>query len=70
MPSSERLREVLLTPEEAARLDAPGTKDAAVLIPLYPRCCDLVAIFTERRSDLRRHAGEIPLPCGRQHFPD
>ena len=28
----ESLRELLLTPEDAARLDAPGTKDAAVLI--------------------------------------
>jgi len=70
MPSSDRLREVLLTPEEAAKLDAPGTKDAAVLIPLYPRCGDLVAIFTERRSDMRRHAGEISFPGGRQDFPD
>src|SRR5215211_3760485 len=70
MPSSDQLREVLLTPEQAAKLDAPGTKDAAVLIPLYPLSGDLVAIFTERRSDLRRHAGEISFPGGRQDSPD
>jgi 8-oxo-dGTP pyrophosphatase MutT (NUDIX family) len=56
-----------LTPEEAAAMDAPGTKDAAVLVPLYP---DLRAVFTERRADLRRHAGEISFPGGRQDRPD
>jgi 8-oxo-dGTP pyrophosphatase MutT (NUDIX family) len=64
------LRELLLTPEAAAELDAPGSKDAAVLIPLYPAGDDLVAVFTERRHDLRRHAGEISFPGGRQDFPD
>ena len=48
-------------------MDAPGTKDAAVLVPLYP---DLRAVFTERRADLRRHAGEISFPGGRQDDPD
>jgi 8-oxo-dGTP pyrophosphatase MutT (NUDIX family) len=67
---AEKLREALLTPEEAAELDAPGTKDAAVLIPLYPEGGELVAVFTERRSDLRRHAGEISFPGGRQDEPD
>ena len=47
-------------------MDAPGTKDAAVLVPLYP---DLHAVFTERRADLRRHAGEISFPGGRQDHP-
>ena len=65
-----KLREVLLTPEEAAELDAPGSKDAAVLIPLYPDGDDLVAVFTERRADLRSHAGEISFPGGRQDAPD
>ena len=51
-------------------MDAPGSTDAAVLIPLYPEGDDLVAVFTERRSDLRRHAGEISFPGGRQDEPD
>jgi 8-oxo-dGTP pyrophosphatase MutT (NUDIX family) len=51
-------------------MDAPGSTDAAVLIPLYPESGDLVAVFTERRSDLRRHAGEISFPGGRQDEPD
>jgi 8-oxo-dGTP pyrophosphatase MutT (NUDIX family) len=51
-------------------MDAPGSTDAAVLIPLYPKGENLVAVFTERRSDLRRHAGEISFPGGRQDEPD
>jgi 8-oxo-dGTP pyrophosphatase MutT (NUDIX family) len=68
--TADQLSELLLTSEDAAELDAPGSKDAAVLIPLYPRGDDLVAVFTERRHDLRRHAGEISFPGGRQDFPE
>jgi 8-oxo-dGTP pyrophosphatase MutT (NUDIX family) len=49
-------------------MDAPGTKDAAVLVPLYRG--RLTAVFTERRADLRHHAGEISFPGGRQDEPD
>ncbi|HEX5713791.1 MAG TPA: CoA pyrophosphatase [Solirubrobacterales bacterium] len=47
-------------------MDAHGRTDAAVLLPLYgwPEAPGL--IFTERRADLRRHAGEISFPGGRQ----
>ncbi len=62
------MREYLLSPEEAAEMDAPGSKDAAVLVPLYRD--PLTAVFTERRGDLRRHAGEISCPGGRQDHPD
>ena len=62
------LSQLLLTPEEAAEMDAPGTKDAAVLVPLYGE--PLTAVFTERRADLKRHAGEISFPGGRQDEPD
>src|SRR3954468_9865903 len=71
MDRVEFLREVLRTPQEAAELDAPGTKDAAVLVPLYVAGDDeLHAVFTKRREDLRRHAGEISFPGGRQDEPD
>ena len=70
MATAAQLRERLLSPEDAAKLDAPGKTDAAVLIPLYLDRGDLVAVFTERRADLRRHAGEISFPGGRQDFPD
>jgi 8-oxo-dGTP pyrophosphatase MutT (NUDIX family) len=44
--------------------------DAAVLLPLYgwPEAPGLV--FTERRADLRRHAGEISFPGGRRDDAD
>jgi 8-oxo-dGTP pyrophosphatase MutT (NUDIX family) len=67
----EQLRELLLTPEQAAALDSPGgSTDAAVLVALYLQGDDLVAVLTERRHDLRRHAGEISFPGGRQDFPE
>jgi 8-oxo-dGTP pyrophosphatase MutT (NUDIX family) len=70
MVTPVELRELLLSPEEAAALEAPGGTDAAVLVPLYLDSGELVAVFTERRPDLRRHAGEISFPGGRQDFPD
>ena len=51
-------------------MDAPGKTDAAVLVPLYLDAGELVAVLTERRADLRRHAGEISFPGGRQDHPD
>ena len=44
-----------------------GRTDSAVLVPLF-RDADarLHAVFTKRRSDLRRHAGEISFPGGRR----
>jgi 8-oxo-dGTP pyrophosphatase MutT (NUDIX family) len=64
------LREVLLDPDEAAALDVHGRTDAAVLVPLYEREGELHAVFTRRRDDLRRHAGEISFPGGRQDHSD
>src|SRR5437868_11633027 len=70
VPTPEQLREVLLTPAEAAAMDAPGRTDAAVLVPLYLDAGALHAVFTKRRDDLSRHAGEISFPGGRQDTPD
>jgi 8-oxo-dGTP pyrophosphatase MutT (NUDIX family) len=66
----EDLRARLLSPRDAAAMDAHGRTDAAVLLALYdwPRAPGL--IFTERRADLRRHAGEISFPGGRQDETD
>jgi len=67
----EELRELLLAPEEAAAMDSSGgTTDAAVLIPLYLDGGDLHAVYTKRRDDLSKHAGEISFPGGRPDFPD
>jgi 8-oxo-dGTP pyrophosphatase MutT (NUDIX family) len=51
-------------------MSAGGTVEAAVLVPLYgwPERPGLV--FTERRADLRRHAGEISFPGGRRDEGD
>ena len=46
-------------------MDAAGSVDAAVLVPIYGWPADPGLIFTERRHDLRRHAGEISFPGGR-----
>jgi 8-oxo-dGTP pyrophosphatase MutT (NUDIX family) len=62
----EALSELLLSPEEALTLDVHGRTDAAVLVPLYVDRGELHAVLTERRQDLRRHAGEVSFPGGRQ----
>ena len=51
-------------------MDAHGSTDAAVLLPLYGWAEDPGLVFTKRRTDLRRHAGEISFPGGRQDEPD
>ena len=49
-------------------MDVPGgRKESAVLVPLFADAAgDVHAVFTERRRDLRRHAGEISFPGGRR----
>ena len=47
-------------------MDASGGVDAAVLVPLYGWPDRPGLVFTERRHDLRRHAGEISFPGGRR----
>jgi 8-oxo-dGTP pyrophosphatase MutT (NUDIX family) len=60
------LTSVLLDAERAAELEVHGTVNAAVLVPLYLDADGaLHAVFTRRRDDLRRHAGEISFPGGR-----
>jgi 8-oxo-dGTP pyrophosphatase MutT (NUDIX family) len=63
---AERLRAVLLDPKAAAALEVHGRINSAVLCPLYLSGGELHAVFTRRRDDLRRHAGEISFPGGRQ----
>jgi 8-oxo-dGTP pyrophosphatase MutT (NUDIX family) len=61
------LDRALLKPEEAGVMDAKGGRtEAAVLVPMHgwPHAPGLV--FTERRGDLRRHAGEVSFPGGRR----
>jgi 8-oxo-dGTP pyrophosphatase MutT (NUDIX family) len=66
----DELGRVLLAPDEAAKLDVRGRTDAAVLVALALEDGELVAVLTERRADLRRHAGEISFPGGRRDEGD
>jgi 8-oxo-dGTP pyrophosphatase MutT (NUDIX family) len=50
-------------------MKAPGATDAAVLVPMFGHPGRPGLVFTERRADLRRHAGEISFPGGRQDEP-
>jgi 8-oxo-dGTP pyrophosphatase MutT (NUDIX family) len=53
------------------KLTVPGAEQAAVLVPLFVATDGtLHAVFTERRADLRRHAGEISFPGGRRDEAD
>jgi 8-oxo-dGTP pyrophosphatase MutT (NUDIX family) len=63
---SRSLSELLLDPAEAERLDAHGRTEAAVLVPMHGWPENPGLVFTERRSDLKRHAGEISFPGGRR----
>lgn len=61
------LDDVLLDPDVATRRRVLGWVDAAVLVPVYDDPDrGLVLVLTERRGDLRRHAGEIAFPGGRR----
>ena len=47
-------------------MQAHGSTDAAVLVPMYGHPGDPGLVFTERRATLRRHSGEISFPGGRR----
>jgi len=51
-------------------MDARGGTEAAVLVPLHGWPDEPGLIFTERRADMRRHAGEISFPGGRRDESD
>jgi 8-oxo-dGTP pyrophosphatase MutT (NUDIX family) len=62
----ESLRAALLSAERAASIEAHGRIEAAVLVPLFGNSERAGLVFTQRREDLRRHAGEISFPGGRR----
>jgi 8-oxo-dGTP pyrophosphatase MutT (NUDIX family) len=64
--SSSDLRSLLLDPADAAELEAHGRTEAAVLLPMHGWPDNPGLVLTERRSDLKRHAGEISFPGGRR----
>lgn len=50
-------------------MSAHGRTEAAVLVPMFGHPQRPGLVFTERRADLRRHAGEISFPGGRRDHP-
>jgi 8-oxo-dGTP pyrophosphatase MutT (NUDIX family) len=64
--SATRLGRILLEPAQAEVLEAHGRTEAAVLVPMHGWPDNPGLVFTERRSDLKRHAGEISFPGGRR----
>jgi 8-oxo-dGTP pyrophosphatase MutT (NUDIX family) len=64
------LGDLLLDPAEAVTMTTHGKVEAAVLVPLYEEGGRLHAVFTKRPADMRRHAGEISFPGGRQDRTD
>jgi 8-oxo-dGTP pyrophosphatase MutT (NUDIX family) len=64
--SSSDLSRLLLSPQEAEGIEAHGNTEAAVLVPMHGWPDKPGLVFTERRSDLRRHAGEVSFPGGRR----
>lgn len=57
---------MLLDGAAAEAMEVHGRTNAAVLVPLYLHDGELHAVFTKRREHMRRHAGEISFPGGRQ----
>jgi 8-oxo-dGTP pyrophosphatase MutT (NUDIX family) len=66
----EDIAALLLSADEAVAMEARGGTEAAVLLPLYGWPAEPGLIFTERRADLRRHAGEVSFPGGRHDDAD
>jgi 8-oxo-dGTP pyrophosphatase MutT (NUDIX family) len=58
------IRALLLSADEAAAMEVRG-HESAVLLALFGWPERPGLIFTERRADLRRHAGEVSFPGGR-----
>jgi 8-oxo-dGTP pyrophosphatase MutT (NUDIX family) len=69
-PPASDLSSQLLTPEEAQAMVTHGRTEAAVLLPVYGHPQRPGLVFTERRADLRRHAGEISFPGGRRDLAE
>lgn len=55
---------LLLDTESAVAMRAHGNTEAAVLMPITGWPDNPHLTFTERRADLRKHAGEISFPGG------
>lgn len=67
----EEIRSRLMTADVAAELTSNGgSTRSAVLVPLMEINDRLHVVLTQRRHDMRRHAGEISFPGGRSDPED
>jgi 8-oxo-dGTP pyrophosphatase MutT (NUDIX family) len=57
-------------PEQLSTQERTEPVEAAVLVPLFVLETSVHLVLTRRRSDLRRHAGEISFPGGRRDAAD
>jgi 8-oxo-dGTP pyrophosphatase MutT (NUDIX family) len=64
------LETVLISDDEAAAMQVHGSTEAAVLLPIENWSTQPSLVFTERRADLNKHAGEISFPGGRRDPED
>jgi 8-oxo-dGTP pyrophosphatase MutT (NUDIX family) len=64
------LADRLLSAKETAAMPSRRGTEAAVLLPLYGWPEEPGLVLTERRADMRRHAGEISFPGGRRDEGD
>ncbi|MFH1033494.1 MAG: CoA pyrophosphatase [Pseudomonadota bacterium] len=53
-----------LAGHQPRRLDYPGSRPAAVLMPLWERDGRVQMVFTKRNADLPHHPGQISFPGG------
>lgn len=66
-PLLDRVRGCLPSATDVEGRRVAGHTDAAVLVPIFEDPArGLVTVLTERHADLRKHAGEISFPGGRQ----
>jgi 8-oxo-dGTP pyrophosphatase MutT (NUDIX family) len=70
MSADPDLSSLLLSSADAEAMAGRHGTEAAVLVALHGWPDEPAALFTERRADLRRHAGEISFPGGRRDAAD
>jgi len=61
--SIEQIRK-FLGRHEQKKLGKPGLRQAAVLMLLYPKDCELYVLLTKRTEDVEHHKGQISFPGG------
>jgi 8-oxo-dGTP pyrophosphatase MutT (NUDIX family) len=64
MELDDRAIRIALDPASPEWHTEPGLRDAAILVPIVRRVHGDTLVFTQRRSDLAAHAGQVSFPGG------